>query len=301
MLTIITPTYNRASKLQFCYSSLVSQTCLNFIWLVIDDGSTDDTEQVVRTWKEEGRIRISYLKKENGGKASALNLGFENLTTPYVCCLDSDDVFYKNSVELALMQLNKIKEDKKCCGIVAIRNNVDGTNMGGAVIPKGINKICINDVLKLGKRGTEVITFYKSDIVSKYTFPVFPGEKFVSPAWLDYELSRNYYFAPSWDKFCVCEYFPDGLTRNKRKIIVRNPKGYTAVKQQAFELDTGIKVIIKNGIMYDCGCIIGKDKDWLKKAPKKPLALLLFPLAWLVYVKRFRKLQLQEKKEDIVQ
>lgn len=290
MLTIMTPTYNREKKLADCYSSLLAQTSKQFIWMVIDDGSTDNTETVVDQWKTEGKIRIIYLRKENGGKASALNVGFKNLSTPYACCLDSDDIFSEKAVELAIQQLEKVKNDKQCCGVIAVSSNMDGTPMGGAMIPTSCKTICISELLQLGN-GVECVRFYKTEVLKNYAFPVYPGEKFVSPAWLDYEINRKYYFVPSWDVYCLCEYLPDGLTKNKRMVIVKNPHGYTAVKRQSFEFASSVKKIVKHGIMYDCGCIIGKDKEWLKNAPKKGWALVLRPLAWFIYIKRFRKLQ----------
>lgn len=289
MLTVITPTYNRGKKLLDCYKSLTEQTCKSFVWMVIDDGSVDNTEIVISEWKKEKKINIIYIKKENGGKASALNIAFQNLTTPYACCLDSDDIFCRNAVELALMELEKIKNDNMCCGIVAISSYLNGMPIGGAKIPQFFKTICISDLLKLGK-GTECIRFYKTDILKNYSFPTYPGEKFVSPSWLDYEINRKYYFVPSRNIFCLCEYLPDGLTKNKSTVIVKNPHGYTAVKKNSFEFATSIKEIIKQGIMYDCGCIMGKDKDWLKNAPKKFWAFILRPLAWGVYFVRFQKI-----------
>ncbi len=290
MLTIMTPTYNREKKLKDCYNSLLEQTSRRFIWMVIDDGSVDDTEVVVKQWMDERKIEIVYLKKENGGKASALNVGFKNLTTPYACCLDSDDIFSSNAVELAICQLEQIKDDKQCCGIIAISSNMDGSPMGDVIIPESYKKVRISELLQLGN-GVECVRFYKTEILKNYSFPIYIGEKFVSPAWLDYEINRKYYFVPSRDVYCLCEYLPDGLTKNKRMIIVRNPNGYTAVKKQSFEFALSIKQIVKHGIMYDCGCIIGKNKNWLKNAPRKGWAILLMPLAWCVYFKKFKKLQ----------
>ena len=101
-LTVATPTFNRAHTLPGVYESLCAQTDKNFIWLVIDDGSTDNTAQLVEGWKNENIIEIEYVAKENGGKASALNLGIGMLETPYAVCLDSDDSFYPAAVEKAL-------------------------------------------------------------------------------------------------------------------------------------------------------------------------------------------------------
>lgn len=285
MLTVMTPTYNRANTLPACYQSLLNQTRKDFIWMIIDDGSVDQTENLVREWISLNQINILYFKKENGGKASALNLGIENLATTYACCLDSDDLFYPDTVRLALEQLEDVREDQNCCGLLALRHNPDGTVLGGKEIPKSLKTSNATIVYQIGK--IEAICFYKSEIIKQYRFPSFPGEKFISPAWLDCELSRKYYFKISWDKLCCCEYIDDGLTKNKVSVIIKNPRGYTCVKRQSFELATSIKHIIKHGIMYNCGCILCNDKHWLKNAPRKGWALVLRPLGWVAYFKRF--------------
>ena len=107
---------------------------------------------------------------------------------------------------------------------------------------------------------------------------------------MQYELARKYVFKPSWEKLCCCEYIEDGLTKNKRKVIAKNPHGYTAIRRQSFDFAKSFKAIVRNGIMYDCGCIIGRDKDWLRNAPKKMWAILLMPFGYFVFLKRYKKL-----------
>ena len=290
ILTIITPTYNRASTLIKCYESLLQQTCLAFEWLIVDDGSTDNTEAIVGEWiKQTDKFNIRYVKKQNGGKASALNVAFTMLETPYVCILDSDDYLVETAVESFLKEKELADKDNTCCGVMAFRHNEDGTVMGGKEIPMDSGKITMIDILSQDIN-TELFCFYKTSIISKLKFPIFPGEKFVSPQWLDSELARDYYFVPSRSHYCICVYMQDGLTRNKKRVIAKNPHGYTIIKRQYFELSKSIKVMIKNGIMYDCGCIIGKDQLWYKNSPKKILSILLMPIAFVVYLLRFRKL-----------
>lgn len=287
LLTIITPTYNRAYTLSKCYESLCCQNNKDFMWLIVDDGSTDNTCDIVKKWITDDKIKIKYIKKENGGKASALNIGIDVIETEYSVCLDSDDWFYDNAVETAIRELEAVKDDRKCCGLLALRNNSDGSVKGKRSIPKEMKTVTAADVfLKLGLR-TEVICFYKTYILRKYRFPVFPGEKFVSPSWMQYTITKDYYFKTSWSKFCVCEYIPDGLTRNKRKVILNNPNGYTCIKLLCFNNATTIKQKVMNGIMYDCGCILGKDRNWLKNTKHKMLAIVLMPAAIYVKHKRF--------------
>lgn len=291
LITIVTPTYNRAHTLPGVYKSLISQSNQSFMWLIVDDGSTDDTEQVVNNWIKKNSIRIEYIKKTNGGKADALNVALDHINTRYVTCLDSDDTFFPDTVSIALNLLQKTEKDAKCCGVLALRTAPNGTVMGGKEIPHDREYVKAEDIfLHLGLR-TELICFYKTDIITKFRFPVFAGEKFVSPSWMQFEITQDHYFLTSWDRLCECEYISDGLTRNKRKLIVKNPHGYTEVKRQQFKYSKSIKMIMKNGIMYDCGCLLGRDKAWLNNAPKKIWAILLMPIAFAVKKQRFNRIK----------
>ena len=288
LLTVITPTFNRAHTLPKCYQTLCNQGCKDFVWMIIDDGSTDNTESLVNEWVSENTISIIYKKKQNGGKASALNVGLGLLSTKYAVCLDSDDFFYESAVGTALGELQRIENDQKCCGILALRNNPDGSVMGGVEIPAGMKTITAADIFLKLNLNTELICFYKTEILCQYRFPEFSGEKFVSPAWMQYAITQDYYYTVSRSKLCECEYISDGLTKNKRQVIIKNPRGYTCVKKFSFDLAPTLKQRIKHGIMYDCGCLIAKDKDWLKNAKHKLLAVLLMPVALYVKAKRFQ-------------
>ncbi len=289
-LTIITPTYNREKTLPAVYNSLFKQTIKSFIWLVIDDGSTDKTEALIKEYADAADFEIRYYKKENGGKARALNFSLDLIDTPYTVCLDSDDTFAPDAVEKSLQLLHNESNNENCCGIIGLRNNLDGTVMGGKEIPKSYKYTTIVEIYNDCNISSEFITFYKTDILKSCRFPEIEGEKFMPPSWVHYSLCEKYKFRTTWDILCYCEYMGDGLTRNKRKVVVKNPKGYTLIKKVSFKYSKGLKRKFKNAIMYDCGCIIGKDKQWLKNAPYKCIALLSFPLGFAVYQIRFKKL-----------
>ena len=286
LLTVITPTYNRAYTLTKAYASMCRQTNKDFIWLVVDDGSTDNTEEVISSWKNDGLIEIEYLKKENGGKASALNVAFDHITTPYCVCLDSDDYFTDNAVELSLKLLDEEKDNEKCCGVLALHRTTDGGFFGGKDLDPSIKYISVPEI----HLDTEYARFYKMSALSNVRFPEFPGEKFVSPVFIDFLLAKKYKFRVTHESFCICEYMDDGLTKNKRKVIVKNPKGYTAVKRFSYAYSSTARDKVKNGIMYCCGCIVGRDKDWLKNAPYKVLTVLLWPLGYVAYIRRFKNI-----------
>lgn len=287
-ITIITPSYNRAHTLSACYESLQAQTSTDFLWLIVDDGSKDNTKELVGKWQSEcSKFEIKYYVKPNGGKASALNMAFDFLETEYAVVLDSDDTFYPSAIESAIKELKVCSADDRCCGLMPLRHNPDGSVMGQKGELESGSKVTMVDIMN-GEYHTELVCFYKSALLKKNKFPQFPGEKFVSPQWLDFELSRNYYFIASNSKICICEYFADGLTKNKGKVIKKNPKGYTAVKRQSFEFSKSIKLVVKHGLMYVCGCMISGD-NWIKKSPRKLWSVLLTPFAWLIYMKRFYK------------
>lgn len=185
--------------------------------------------------------------------------------------------------------LHEEDENGNCCGIIGLRNNPDGTVMGDQEIPRSYKYITIVDIYNDCNIKSEFITFYKTEILKTCRFPEIEGEKFMPPSWVHYALCENYKFRTTWDTLCFCEYINDGLTKNKHKVVVRNPKGYTLIKKISFKYSKGLKRKFKNAIMYDCGCIIGKDKQWLNNAPYKGIALISYPLGFLAYQMRFKK------------
>lgn len=288
ILTIITPTYNRAHTLKMCYESLLNQTIDNFEWMIIDDGSTDNTEFLVKQWINEAKIIIKYYKKVNGGKASALNYAFKKINTKYLVCLDSDDTFSKKAIELTINKLIEIENDNECCGILALRTAIDGKVLGGRPIPSGVERIKRQDIENKYKINSELICFYKSEIICNFTFPSIPNEKFISPAYLEYEVSREYYFRVSQDVLCYCEYYADGLTKNKNRIIKQNPIGYTIVKKQSYELSNNIILKAKHCMMYICGSMLAKQKNIITNSPNKLMTIMFYPLGWLIYIFKYK-------------
>ena len=170
-----------------------------------------------------------------------------------------------------------------CCGIVALRNSEDGNVMGGRSIPKNMKRVTAKDIfLKLNLK-TEIICFYKSEILKLYRFPEFKGEKFVSPAWMQYKITSNYYYTTSWEKLCCCKYISDGLTKNKKSIIVNNPNGYRCVKKISYELSPNFILKIKHGIMYGYAGLLSGN-NWINESPHKLFSMLLYPLSYFYYL-----------------
>lgn len=287
-LTIITPTYNRAYILNNCYISLINQTSCDFYWWIIDDGSTDETKELVNKWIEKGRLEIKYFKKPNGGKASALNLAFDKLDSEYWVCLDSDDVFDAQAVEKAIKELIDIQFDDRYCGLLALRNTINGDILGGKRIPKHIMDATVLEIVDKFKIRSEFIQFYKTVVTKNYRFPIVQNEKFIPPEYLSVELGKQYKFKISQETYCYCEYLPDGLTSKKVEVIKNNPRGYTLVVLQAFTLTEKFSKKILRCIKYISGCILSRDEDCLKNSPHKVLTITCYPLGFIVYMLRFK-------------
>ena len=134
---------------------------------------------------------------------------------------------------------------------------------------------------------SEFTQFYKTSVVSNYRFPQIQGEKFISPEYLAREINKKYKFKVTQQDICICDYLEDGLTKNKIKVIIKNPRGYTLVKKQSFELAKGLFPKSKHAIMYIAGSILSGEKGFIKDSPNKIMTFFLYPLGWLAYKLRF--------------
>lgn len=130
ILTIFTPAYNRAHTLPRTYESLCCQNCKDFIWLIVDDGSTDNTAELVQEWQErDNGFEIHYIYKENGGMHTAHNTAYANIHTELNICIDSDDMLAEGAVEKILNKWEEVK-DKGYAGIVGVDADLDGNIIG---------------------------------------------------------------------------------------------------------------------------------------------------------------------------
>lgn len=297
-LTIITPTYNRAHTLPYLYNSLLKQTFQNFLWLIIDDGSTDDTQTLIQKYINDNLINIRYLKKENGGKASALNMALDLVDTPYCMCQDSDDFFFPDAIEKGLSLLKEEEGNSECCGIMALRNTPDGNVMGGKHIPQSFKYATIVDIYYKANIRSEFVNIYKTEVAKLFRFPIIDGERFMPPSWFHYALSVDYKFRISHDRLVVCTYMEDGLTKNKRRIVVKNPQSYTLIKRISYSKSITFCQKIRNGIMYGVGCILSHDRNWLVNSPYRFLTFILAPFSYLVYLKLYRSIHKDAQTKD---
>lgn len=222
-LTIFTPTYNRAYTLPRLYESLKKQDQSLFLWLIVDDGSTDNTRELVQQWQKEGIVEIRYFYQENAGKMQAHNRGAKECTTELFMCCDSDDWMVENSIAPALDYWNKYKQPSNCGFIGPKKIPKNGYDSLSTLPRKKYNTMA--GLYRDGYKG-ETAIFFRTAVIRKYPFPQIDGEKFITEDYIYCQIDEKYDILV-YPAYCmVCEYQPDGYSKNIHTVADCNPKGY---------------------------------------------------------------------------
>ena len=210
LLTIFTPTYNRAKTITRTYQSIKDQSCKDFEWIIVDDGSTDNTEVLVSSWlQQELDFPIRYIKQSNGGKYRAYNNGLRNAKGELFFCVDSDDWLPKDSVKQIKGHYDELISDKLLAGLIALKENSDKILIGKAFYGD-IKRSSLYNLELLGQRGERSIVF-KLDVAQQFPFPEETGEKFVPESVVYDRFEGRYQFLISNDILTTCEYQDEGL------------------------------------------------------------------------------------------
>lgn len=283
-ITVFTPTYNRAYCLVRLYESLINQTVKNFIWLIIDDGSADNTPELVDKWKEDGLIQIVYIYQKNQGMHAAHNTAYANITTEFNVCIDSDDFMPINAIEIILDSIESIRDNKEYAGIVGLDADLS-QNIIGTKIPDHLLRVRLSDLyLKYKVKGDKKLV-YKTDIVRKYPqYPIFDGEKFVPLGYLYQLIDQHFYLKPVNEILCIVEYLSDGSTKNILYQYRKNPRGFAFSRLHRIQLSHGLKDKFKNLIHLVSSCIFANDYSHLSRIKNKILLLLAFPLGLILNI-----------------
>lgn len=293
-ITVFTPTYNRAYVLPKLYLSLTEQTSKDFVWLIVDDGSTDNTKQIVDEWIREGKIEIKYIHQQNGGKMKAHNLGVQNTTTPYFVCVDSDDNMTDNAIESILNECEKL-QDESVCGIVAYKAYTDGKVIS-TPFPEGEEIVNFSKMYENGFEGDTAFVF-KTEVIKQYPFPIIASEKFITEAYVYEQISRDYQVLLLNKILVICEYNADGLTKNLQKVIFNNPCGYVAYFLQKGNFASSRMQTVKAYIRANAFRKFTKGVQMPVNAKKKFLYFITHPFGKVLYLKKKREYQKSLKKE----
>ncbi|MGL4656100.1 MAG: glycosyltransferase family 2 protein [Sarcina sp.] len=283
LLTIFTPTFNRGYKLKDVYDSLLIQTNQDFEWLVIDDGSNDDTACLVKKFIDEKKIKITYKYQENMGKHVAHNTAIDICTTEMFFCLDSDDILAKNCVEWVHNIFEKI-DIKDYSGIVGLKGDLTG-NVIGNFFDLDSNESNLYDLYNVhGKKGDTSLIF-RTEVLKKHKFPHFPKEKFCPEGTIYNSIDLEYKLIVLNKILCLVEYLDDGLTRNGEKIALSSPRGYAEYKKMELKLSKTNKTKFKNKAGYFMYLGLAKNYNEILKDFNKVQIIIFAPIAIMIYLR----------------
>ena len=285
-LTVFTPAYNRAHTLSRTFRSLCRQSCKDFIWLIVDDGSTDDTAELVKTWqREENGFEIRYLFKENGGMHTAHNTAYASIDTELNVCIDSDDAMGDDAVRKILEKWAEVR-GKAYAGLIGLDADFDG-NVIGKGFPEGMRETTVSGYYAAGGRGDKKLV-YRTDVINSYPpYPVFPGEKYVALAYKYRLIDQDYKMAVLNEVLCNVEYQKDGSSQNMLRQYAKNPQGFAFWRKVCMQYPTSRKRLFLDCVHYVSSSILGKNCRFIQESPKKGLTVLaLLPgLILAMYIK----------------
>lgn len=283
LLTLVTPTFNRADYLPLCFSSLCAQTDYDFEWIIVDDGSTDNTEQLVKEFYTE-KFRIKYVKKENGGKHTALNEAHRYVDGKYVMILDSDDTLTPDAISSIRKEWGKWEVVSE----VGVIRFLKGTG-------EMLEPICTVkdfqvpvDIVTYGRIctfGDDCCEVVRTELFKKYPFPVFEGERFLAEGVLWGRVSFEYKCVYVNKVIYACEYLEGGLTKSGRKLRISNPLGGMCHANIYMAKKNDLKLRLKNGLLYTCYGFFAKKtvKNVIKESNSKAITLLCLPFGRALY------------------
>jgi len=264
-LSILTPTYNRAKTLPKLYESIKKNKIdtLELEWLIMDDGSQDNTKEVVESFMAENIISITYYHQENQGKMQALNNLVEKATGDLIVECDSDDFFYKNAFKAIA---ENVVLDDEIYAYAFLKYDQNECNIG-RLLPEGRTTM-FDLYFKQGEDGEKALVF-NSKIRKQFKHELAEGEKFVTEARMYHKMDLKYKIRGINTPFMICEYQKDGYTKNIKEIFKANPKGYYAYFKEILQMPMK-NVIFKKRLYavkhYLLFCYILKKKPEIKNA-----------------------------------
>lgn len=291
-LSIITPTYNRAYILSECYFSLLRQTCMDFEWIVVDDGSTDNTEELVNSFIAEGKLALRYVKQENGGKHRAHNTAAEYAQGEMLLCLDSDDRLTEDAVAFARTYWQENKSENTT-GILAKRGSITDRTAICGTWKEGLKSATMFDLNNRYGFYGDTALFFRTEILKKEKFTCFEGEKFIPETDLYCEID-NYGEMLLVDKVLyLTEYLPDGLTAKYHTLLQKNPNGTAHTYYKQMCMSKSLTQKLKYAVLTNIYRFLSKDTKELRFS-KDGFWLVI---AWLP-AKLMQKSFLNKFKED---
>lgn len=289
-ISICTPTYNRGEKIKKLFESLQRQQNKRFEWVIVDDGSKDDTTEAVEKFKKVSDFPIKYIKKLNGGKHTALNEALGYIEGKYTLIVDSDDTMSDNAINKLIPYLKNIDSDEEVCGICSWRLKDNGELFCSRFPQNEMKESFLDLNYKLNLSGEYTLTI-KTNIMKKYKFPEYDNIKFITESVVWHDISGKYKFLCINEPTVIGDYLEDGLTnsiwKNKEllkglaysNLYIINNNIYN--KKEYFKLWIKSYIdLIRFSLLSDVNYYnhINKSKDRL-------IYTTVYPLGYMLYLK----------------
>lgn len=294
MITVFTPTYNRGYLLKQLYESLLVQKGVDFEWLIVDDGSKDNTKTIVQEFINQEKISIRYFYKPNGGKHTAINYGVQKAVGDLFFIVDSDDFLTENAVFLKYEAWQKIKDNDKIAGIIGLSQFTNGNLVGDAFLKENWQIPFVDYYLKYKLDGDKSVAF-KTEIMKQYPFPEKEGIRYVFEAVVWHEMSKKY------DVLCLNkvvqlkEYLEDGITDSSYKLWYLKSMAfsfYNLIDNNTYPFFKYPNKFIWNFICLAINSLLTNENYFwqLKGFQKKAIYLFFYPRAYFSFLRMRNKI-----------
>ena len=275
ILTIYTPTYNRSRLLERVYNHLINQTNKEFIWMIVDDGSSDDTKNVVKHWINDNIIQIKYYYKENGGVHTAREFAYDHCETELIASVDSDDWLTSDAVDKIIKSWT-LRDSNNYAGIIAPASLSDGT-----VLNKNFpDEKCVTyqDLTFRHRFRYDKITVLKVDMVRKLEkAPSFKNEKLVVESFKWIQIPQNMPFLIIGDSILIKEYQQSGYTKSPNNNLRNNLHSYREVYRQYMNHAKYFRPLIRGYVGF-IACSIVLKKSFFKDLKNPILGIIALPI-----------------------
>ncbi|MCQ2479416.1 MAG: glycosyltransferase family 2 protein [Clostridia bacterium] len=290
LITVFTPTFNRKKLLTTLYQSLCRQINHDFIWLIIDDGSQDGTDEMVKEWQKENIIQIQYFYKENGGMHTAHNIAYRLIETELNVCIDSDDSMPPDAIEKITKFWNGFERKNEVAGIMALDFDINKKHIIGGELPETGTVISCQDIVKKHQSYGDKKFVYKTETINSVSeYPEFEGEKIVPLSYKYWLVDRKLPIVTFNEIICLVNYQENGSTNTIKRQYFKSPKGFLVAKKEQMIYPKIFKSQAKSAIHYVFFSLLSGEKNYIKNSPKKLLTLLAAPAGFLYYKKMIKR------------
>lgn len=294
ILTVFTATYNRGHLIEQLYQSLLRQNCFEFEWLVIDDGSDDNTPQLFEDWlQRDNPFTIRYFRQENQGLIRTLNRGVTLANGEYFAKIDSDDYVVDNYCETLLTWLQQIEGLDNLYAVSGLKVTPNGIPLKGVwpTFPQNAPYVDTTDLERWKYNlDADMCEAWRTDILRKHPFPVWEGEKFAPEQIVFHEIALE-----GWQirwfpiAMCVCVYQEGGLTLGASKLEAQNPMGYAMMYNHKLKHVKGFVKRLKIAMQCNALSFVGGHPEYILKSNAFLLSLVALIPGWILSFRRKRQ------------